>query len=150
MTHKWYWRCQWRAVLADCCPDLSPGWSGQAARQECDGRPWGQLCHCLRCYGCKSDSSSFSSSGMGIVRGNTDFSRNKKKSAEKFLPVHGKNVSGGKNKVTTFLAQRLPGHMVSRLQRWQGYTAWWTVEKNLTTMAAQTVGDGSGYLKKWR
>ena len=48
----------------------------------------------------------------------------KKKSVEKFLPVRGKNVSGGKNKVTPFLAQRLPGYVVSRLQRWRGYTAW--------------------------
>ena len=36
---------------------------------------------------------------MGIVRGNADFSGNKK-SVEKFLPVRRKNVSGGKNKVT--------------------------------------------------
>ena len=80
--------------------------------------------------------------GMGIVRGNADFSGNKKKSAEKCLPVRGKNVSGGRNKVTPFLAQRFLGHVVSRLQRWQGYTTWWTVEKNLTPWLPKPVEMG--------
>ena len=49
-----------------------------------------------------SEASPAVAAGMAIVRENADFSGNKKKSAEKFLPVRGKNVSGGKNCDTVF------------------------------------------------
>jgi hypothetical protein len=39
--------------VSDRCPDLPAGRSGEAARQECNGRPRGQLCHRVRRYGCK-------------------------------------------------------------------------------------------------
>ena len=41
------------SLFSDRCSDLSPGWAGQGARQECSGRPRWQLRHRLCCYGCK-------------------------------------------------------------------------------------------------